>query len=60
MGESYESSEQNAKNEFDARSNALMAQAQSSGVAKNIVDEYTTIIAAYKKGEKSYSEVLAV
>lgn len=60
MGESYESSEQNAKNEFDARSNALMVQAQSSGVTKNIVDEYTTIIAAYKKGEKSYSEVLAV
>ena len=56
----YKDADQNQKNEFDARSSALMSQATQTGVSAALVNEYAKVVEAYKAGKKEYSEVLKI
>lgn len=57
---SYAKATRAQREEFDARSAALMSQGTAAGVSPQILDQYAKVVEAYKEGRKEYGEVLKI
>ena len=60
MSSSYQTSQSHQKQEFDARSAALMTQASSAGISPALINQYAKVVDSYRQGKVEYAEVLKI